>query len=139
MTSDKVKTALIAVLDESKPHSSITAADAQSFDETALPQLSVAVAGIEQHSLTLPGVQKIEFEIRLRAHAGDTDTRTAIDGWCDLIEQTINDPATMKSQLTAKAAGADVDHWLASGGVPEWDGSTLNIVWACDCWAVRKR
>ena len=141
MTADRIKDALVTVLDQAKPSSTITVSDAQSFDDTSLPQLSVDIAGVEQHSPTLPGVQKIGFEIVLRAHSGDeaAASRTTIEGWCDQIETTINDPSLMKSLLTGNADGAQADYWLAAGGVPEWDEATLRITWDAECWAVRTR
>ena len=137
MTADRIKTAIIVALENAKPDTSITVSDAQSFDDVALPRITIGIAGTEPHSPTLPGVQKLAIELRLFAHAKDTDTRAEIDAWCESIERTINDPTEFLAVVNGNATGARADYWLAAGGSSEWDETTLVVTWEAECWAIR--
>ena len=137
MTPDRLKNALLNLLAGAKPDVSIAVSDAQSFADVALPRLTVGIDSTETHSATLPGVYKMQLSIELRAHAADTDTRTTVEGWCDELEQFLNDPDTLKLLLTQAAKQARVDHWLCGAGVPEWDDDVLVVAWEAECWAVR--
>jgi hypothetical protein len=137
MTPDKIKTAVVSWLDGAKPATTITVSDAQTFADATLPRIAVGVVGAETHSPAIHGVQKVQLQITLAAHAGDSDTRATVEDWCDRVEQMINDPTLAKQALAAIAGDLDVHHWLAGGGVVEWEETTLLATWPVDVWVRR--
>lgn len=137
MTSDRIKSAIITLLDGSKPDASIQVSDAQAFDDIELPNLSVGVTGSEIHSPALHSVQKVQLEILLRAHSGDDDTRSAVKNWCAQIEATLNDPALLPQIANASGNQIACDFWRIDGGSLEWEETTLVATWNAEAWCRR--
>lgn len=137
MTTDRIRSALVSWLDDAKPDSSITVSDAQTFDEAALPRLCVRVTGSEAVSTAIPGCYRIALVVEFRAHSGDDDSRATVEGWAEGFEQLLNDPQLAKSALTELADQTRFDYWLASPGVPSWDGEQYVAEWEVQCVAGR--
>jgi hypothetical protein len=137
MTSDRVKSAILTLLDQSKPDASITVTDAQAFADVSLPSLSVGVTSAERHSAALHNVQKVMLEVRLRAHSGDTDTRDDIKSWSAEIENWLNDPALTEKIVNASGNQVECDFWRVDGGVIDWEDTTINVSWQAEAWCRR--
>ena len=137
MTTDRIKSAIITLLDQSKPDSDITVTDAQGFADISLPSLSVGVTGAEPHSATLHNVYKVQLEIKLRAHSGDTDTRDTVKTWCGRVEETLNDPSLVPAIANASGNQVACDFWRVDGGTLEWEETTLLATWTAEAWCRR--
>ena len=137
MTTDKVRSALVSWLDDAKPDSSITVTDAQTFDEAALPRVSVRVTSSEKVANVLPGCYRMTLLVEFRAHSGDDETRSTVEGWAEDLEVLFNDPELAKTVLTLMGDGIRIDWWTANGGVPSWDGEHYVAEWEVECVAGR--
>lgn len=136
-TTDKLTNALVAILEASKPDESITVADARKLGEISLPTVAVDVSPPERHSLAIPGVMKCPFEIVLRCHGGDDETRETLAAWADVIERQINDPADIRDAITSKATGLNCDYCQIAPPFTRWEDTTLEIVFTGGAWIVR--
>jgi hypothetical protein len=133
MTSDKVKSAIIAYLSNNLE---ITVVDSERFDDVELPCVTVKIASVEKLSLALAKADNVTIEITYRAHSGDDSRGDAMDV-AEAIDDLLNDPESIKSAVNEDLDGVLVDYLFFSGSMPEWDESTLNQQWQATCYAQR--
>lgn len=132
-TSQRLKSGLIAYLEEIKPDADITVVDARRREEIELPTLAVEVTNATAHSVALANVHRCTVEIKLRTHAGDEDLLN-VDSCVDQIESALNDPAEIKALISDEI---QIDHWLYNGSTTDWDESVLEVVFEAECLCKR--
>lgn len=134
MTSDKIKSAMIAYLGTKID---LPVVDAESFDEVELPCVAVKISQVERMSLALAKVESITMQVVYRAHSGD-DTRETSLMIADTIAAELIEPATIKAAINASIEdGVVVDFLQFAGGSPEWDEATFECTWEGECYAQR--
>lgn len=137
MTTDKLTSALVSLLEAVKPDASLTVVDARSQDPVDLPTIAVSIEKPEGHSSALPGVQKCPVTITLRVHSGDNESRATLVTWADSIEQKMNDPQAIKNAINGGGFGLQCDHWKYEGGSTQWNETVFEAELSAEAWVVR--
>jgi len=121
-TSQRLKLATIAALQESTPSATITIVDAKLRDAIELPVIAVEVMNTAAHSQALQHVEMVTIAATLRVHSGDNDQD--VDEWIDQIESTFGDSSFMKS-----SASDDMKtySWIYQGSTQSWDENILEV------------
>lgn len=132
--SQRLKLAVIDVLDEYKPDESIAIVDAKSRSDIELPTLAVDVVSAAAHSEALAMVQKVSMEMTLRVHSGDSE-ESSIDCWIDTIESAMHDGSAMRDLL---AKGLIIHQWLYHGSDQDWSDEIVEIHFRADALASRE-
>lgn len=130
-TTQRLKAAIIAYLDDNSPDEAIAIVDSRQRAEIELPTLAVDIPSAEAHSIAIAHVQRCEVAITLRVHSGDDES---IDGWIDAIETALNDPSSIRAAMTQ---GVRMDHWVYAGSEQTWDESVLEVVFSAECLVCR--
>ena len=137
MTTDKLTSALVAIIEAIKPDDDITVRDARSMGEIDLPTIAIDVKAPEKHSLAMPGVMKCGFDIIMRCHGGDDDSRATITSWANTLEQELNEPSEIRDAVTNEAAGMTCHFIQVEGGSTKWDDTTMETTFSGEAWIVR--
>jgi hypothetical protein len=137
MTTDKLTSALIAILEPVKPDSSITVVDARAQADIDLPTIAVDVGEPERHSLAIPGVMKCPVEITMRCHSGDGETHTTLKTWADTIERNLNGQTSVRDAINGTGLGLQCDYFQLDGGSTRWEDTTFEASFTAEAWIVR--
>jgi hypothetical protein len=132
--SQRLKAAVIDVLDEYKPDESIAIVDAKSRSEIEFPTLAVDVVSASSHSAALAMVEKVSMVMTLRVHSGDSE-ESSIDCWSDTIESAMHDESAMRDLL---AQGLIVHQWLYQGSDQDWGEEVVEVNFRADALVSRE-
>jgi hypothetical protein len=123
-TTQRIKDALIVLLDDNKPDESISVVDARQRVEIELPVLAVDVTGTAAHSVALSMVTQAEVQITLRHHSGD-EAEADIPAWIDCIESLLHDKSRVIGTLNeTRVIFYD---WNYNGSTQDFDESVLEV------------
>jgi hypothetical protein len=127
MTTQEIKQAIIGIINSEI--TDIPTVDAEQLSEVELPFIGVTMT-TERISNALPKAYRGTVEIKLRAHSGDALT-------VDEINDITNDLETLLASgfaalINAELDGIHIDYFAQNGGVPQWEGDSLECAFDCD-------
>jgi hypothetical protein len=127
MTTQEIKQAIIGIINSEI--TDIPTVDAEQLSEVELPFIGVTMT-TERISNALPKAYRGTVEIKLRAHSGDALT-------VDEINDITNDLETLlasgfAASINAELDGIHIDYFAQNGGVPQWEGDSLECAFDCD-------
>jgi hypothetical protein len=127
MTTQEIKQAIIGIINSEI--TDIPTVDAEQLSEVELPFIGVTMT-TERISNALPKAYRGTVEIKLRAHSGDALT-------VDEINDITNDLETLLASGFAALINAEldvihIDYFAQNGGVPQWEGDSLECAFDCD-------
>lgn len=125
-----LKAAIIEHLGDNTPDETIAVVDSKQRAEIAFPTLTVSAPATSAFNESLPMVEKIEVEITLRIHSGDTD-EASIDSWADQIESLLNDVSIIGN--AASKNGIKIYDWTYGGSSQEWADSVIETTFTAEC------
>lgn len=132
-TSQRLKTAILSVLETNKPDDSISIADAKSRAGIELPVLAVEIESVAAHSEALQAVERVRVVTTLRVHVGDEEDGT-IDDWIDQIEAILADEDGIKS---AGDGLLRIFSFVYEGSTQNWDESILEVAFSAESLCAR--
>jgi hypothetical protein len=122
-TSQRLKLAVIAAIDEAKPDELISVVDSQSRSDIVLPVIAVSIDSATAFNEALQVVGEIGVTATLRVHAGDDDEETTGE-WIDTIESQFSDG----DQIIAAATELlQIYSWVYQGSTQQWDENILEV------------
>ena len=121
-TSQRLKLATIAALQENTPSATIAIVDAKVRSAIELPVIAVEVIDTTAHSQALQHVELITIQATLRIHSGDNDDD--LDEWIDQIESVLGDSSYMKSTTSEDMKTYS---WVYQGSTQSWDENMLEV------------
>jgi hypothetical protein len=122
-TSQRLKLAVIAAIDEAKPDESISVVDSQSRSDIVLPVIAVSIDSASAFNEALQVVEEIGVTATLRFHIGDEEEETT-DEWIDAIESQFSDG----DQIIAAATELlQIYSWVYQGSTQQWDENILEV------------
>lgn len=132
-TSQRLKTAILSVLETNKPDESISIADAKSRAGIELPVLAVDIESVAAHSEALQVVERVRVVTTLRVHVGDEEDGT-IDDWIDQIEAILADEDGIKSSGDGLLR---IFSFVYEGSTQNWDESILEVTFSAESLCAR--
>lgn len=132
-TSQRLKTAILSVLETNKPDESISIADAKSRAGIELPVLAVDIESVAAHSEALQVVERVRVVTTLRVHVGDEEDGT-IDDWIDQIEAILADEDGIKSSGDGLLR---IFSFVYEGSTQNWDESILEVAFSAESLCAR--
>jgi hypothetical protein len=135
-TTQRIKDALIAYLEENKPDESIAVVDARQRDAIELPTLAVDIVGATAHSTTLSSVTQAEAQITLRHHAGD-EPDADIPAWIDSLESIFFDKSRMIS-ICGDPSQLIFYDWNYNGSTQDFDDAILEVAFTASILFARQ-
>lgn len=132
-TSQRLKTAILSVLETNKPDESISIADAKSRAGIELPVLTVNIESVAAHSEVLQVVERVRVVTTLRVHVGDEEDGT-IDDWIDQVEAILADEDGIKSSGEGLLR---IFSFVYEGSTQNWDESILEVTFSAESLCAR--
>jgi hypothetical protein len=127
MTTQEIKSAIISLI--GARITLIPCVDAEQFAAVDLPFIGVTMTS-ERISNTLAKAFRGTVEIKLRAHSGDDLTVDAINDLTNNLETILG--ADFASLINAQLDGIHIDYFAPNGGIPQWEGDSLDCSFDCD-------
>lgn len=132
-TSQRLKLAVIAAIDEAKPDELISVVDSQSRSDIVLPVIAVSIDSASAFNEALQVVEEIGVTATLRVHAGDDDEETTSE-WIDTIESQFSDG----DQIIAAATELlHIYSWVYQGSTQQWDENILEVTFSATSLCAR--
>ena len=132
-TSQRLKLAVIAAIDDAKPDESISVVDSQSRSDIVLPVIAVSIDSASAFNEALQVVEEIGVTATLRFHIGDEDDE-ATDEWIDAIESQFSDG----DQIIAAATELlRIYSWVYQGSTQQWDENILEVTFSATSLCAR--
>lgn len=132
-TSQRLKTAILSVLETNKPDESISIADAKSRAGIELPVLAVDIESAAAHSEALQVVERVRVVTTLRVHVGDEEDGT-IDDWIDQVEAILADEDGIKESGDGLLR---IFSFVYEGSTQNWDESILEVTFSAESLCAR--
>lgn len=127
MTTQQIKQAVVTIINDADL--GITAVDAEQFSEVELPFISVTMT-TERISNALPKAYRGVVTVNLRAHSGDTLTVEEINAITNDLEALL--ATGFADALNDELDGTRIDYFAQNGGIPRWEGDSLECAFDCD-------
>lgn len=132
-TSQRLKAAIIAALQENSPDPVISIVDAKIREEIQLPVLAVDIESVSPHSEALQDVERVSAVATLRVHVGDEEPGT-LEGWADSIEAILADEDLIKNEGQSLLK---IFSFVYQGSVQNWDENILEISFSAESLCTR--
>jgi hypothetical protein len=107
----------------------ISAVDAEQFSEVDLPFIGVTMT-TERISNALPKAYRGVITINFRAHSGDALTVEEINEITNQLESLL--ATGFADALNDELDGIHIDYFAQNGGIPRWEGDSLECAFDCD-------
>jgi hypothetical protein len=132
-TSQRLKLAVIAALEETKPDESISVVDSHAREKIILPTLAVDIESAEAFNEALQVVESIGISATLRIHVGDEDEETTGD-WIDAIETQFSNGDAI---VLAGTELIRIFSWVYGGSTQTWDENILEVKFSASSLCAR--
>jgi len=127
MITQDIKAAFVTLMNAQI--TTIPTVDAEQFAEVDLPFIGVTMTS-ERISNTLSKAYRGTVEIKLRAHSGDDLSVSEINAITTDMEEYLNDD--FQGTLNGALDGICIDYFAPNGGIPQWEGDSLECSFDCD-------